>query len=105
MTVSPNQIIIIIIIIKTIKCKQLGYRMHGGMVTTEDEESIERYVHLYRPFMRTSGVFGTMSLEERIEGYRFELVELFSIPRGLPAVPVESFFSLEGNGRFCRPKP
>ena len=43
------------------------------------------------------GVLGLMTLEERKN--RSDMVEMFRVLRGLSAIPVETFFELNGNGR------
>ena len=43
------------------------------------------------------GFLGLMTLEERRN--RFDMVEMFKVLKGLSAMPVETFFELNGNGR------
>ena len=43
------------------------------------------------------GVLGLMTLEERRN--RSDMVEMFKVLKGLSAIPVETFFELNGNGR------
>ena len=43
------------------------------------------------------GVLGLMTLEERRN--RSDMMEMFKVLKGLSAIPVETFFELNGNGR------
>ena len=43
------------------------------------------------------GVLGLMTLEERRN--RSDMVEMFRVLKGLSAIPVETFFELNGSGR------